>query len=98
MGAADEDGRGGQGRVQWMRTGAADEDGRGGRGWGGKRVAPAAADEDSRPTAAVAGRNTGAAAIAAASLTIPGPRLHRRRRNRTLIAKLKNHKKIKSNH
>ena len=77
-------GRGGRLALR-TRTGAVDvvdEDGRGGRGW-----------EDSRPTAAVAGRNHGAAAIAAASSTIPGPRLHQRRRNRIVIAKLKNHEK-----
>ena len=92
-GAAIEDGRGGRGRARRTRKGEADEDGRGGRGWRGKRVAQQAADEYSRPTAAVAGRNTGAAAIAAASSIIPGPRLHQRRRNSIVIAKLKNHEK-----
>ena len=71
-GAANEDGRGGRGRARWTRKGAADEDGRGGRGWGRKRLAQQAADEDSRPAAAVSGRNAGAAAIAAVSSTDPG--------------------------
>ena len=60
------------GRARWTRKGAADEDGRGGRRWGRKRVAQQAADEDSRPAAAVSGRNTGVAAIAVASSTDPG--------------------------
>ena len=53
----DEDGRGGRGRARRTRMGR-------------KTDGAQAVEEDSRPTAAVAERNTGAEAIAAASSKI----------------------------